>query len=164
MQAMRLFSRHFIRFSLLLLLAFSLGGCTVKWVADYDSTAFEEILKTAKKVDRFYGDLLEMNEGDRTYQKFSDRYVDIETDIRSLVTRNKARALNEESTKIAEITLNLWVKYKSNHQAKKTYTDGNAKLDRKRFVRLFASAASAEQAKKLDSDDKDASKDSKDIN
>ena len=114
-----------------------------------------------KKVDRFYGDVLETKSTDRPYQKFSERYVEIETDIRSLVTRNRARALNEESTQISEIMLKLWVKYKDNHKLKDTYSDGNAKLDRNRFIRLFSSAASAEVAKKLDPDDKNAEKDSK---
>lgn len=161
MQMSRNFSRQLLRFCFLLLMALSLGGCAVKLVADYDSVAFEEILKVGKKVDKFYGDLLETKSNERAYQKFSDRYVDLETDIRSLVTRNKARALNEESTQISEITLKLWVKYKENHKAKDTYSDGNAKLDRNRFVRLFAAAASAERAKNLDADDKNTDKDSK---
>ncbi|HUK06064.1 MAG TPA: hypothetical protein VLV90_13400 [Burkholderiales bacterium] len=145
----------------MLLLALSLGGCAIKLVADYDSVTYEEIIKVGKKVDKFYGDLLEAPAGDRGYKKFSERYVDVETDIRSLVTRNQARALNEESTEISEITLKLWIKYKDQHQSRNAYPDGIAKLDRKRFTRLFASAASAEQAKKLDADDKDPAKDSK---
>ena len=81
----------------------------------------------------------------------------------SVLTRRDehARALNEESTQISEIILKLWVKYKDNHKLKDTYSDGNAKLDRNRFIRLFSSAASAEVAKKLDPDDKNAEKDSK---
>ncbi|SFB65270.1 hypothetical protein [Azotobacter beijerinckii] len=161
MRISRQLSNHLLRFSFFLLVAFALGGCTVKLVADYDSVTFEEILKVGKKVDKFYGDLLETKPGDRTYQKFSAQYVEIETDIRSLVTRNIARALNEESTQISEITLNLWVKYKGAHKTKDTYSDGTAKLDRNRFTRLFAAAASAERAKNLDADDKDVTKDSK---
>lgn len=161
MRASRQFTNPLLQFGFLLLVAFALGGCAVKLVADYDSVAFEEILKFGKKVDRFYGDLLETKPSDRAYQKFGAQYVEIETDIRSLVTRNKARALNEESTQISEITLNLWVKYKDAHRTKNTYSDGTAKLDRNRFVRLFAAAASAERAKNLDADDKDTTKDSK---
>lgn len=161
MQISRQFSNQLLRFGFLLFLAFALGGCAVKLVADYDSVSFEEILKVGKRVDKFYGDLLEAKASDRAYQKFSDRYVEIETDIRSLVTRNKARALNEESTQISEITLNLWLKYKDGHKTKDTYSDGTAKLDRNRFVRLFAAAASAERAKNLDADDKDTAKESK---
>lgn len=145
------------------LIAVFLIGCTVHLVADYDSATFEETLKVGKKVDRFYGDLLETKSGERSYQKFSERYVDLESDIRALLTRNRARALNKESTEVVAITLKLWVKYKENHKARDTYSDGNAKLDRNRFARLFTAMASAESAKKLDAEDKDAGKDSKQI-
>jgi hypothetical protein len=161
MQITRQFSRQLLQFSFMLFMAFALGGCAVKLVADYDSVSFEEILKVGKKVDKFYGDLLEVKANERAYLKFSDRYVELETDIRSLVARNKARALNEESTQIAEITLNLWLKYKDDHKTKDTYRDGAAKLDRNRFIRLFTAAASAERAKNLDADDKDTTKESK---
>jgi hypothetical protein len=89
----------------------ALGGCSIKFVADYDSTTFEEILKIGKKIDRFYGDLLETPENSRQYQKYADKYVEIETDLRSLYTRNKARTLNQESAEISEIALNLGLKY-----------------------------------------------------
>jgi hypothetical protein len=163
MHALQNSFHRLFRFGVFLVLAIALplSGCAIKLVADYDSVAFEEILKVGKKVDKFYGDLLETKQDERQYQKYRDRYVDVETDIRSLLTRNQARALNEESTQISEITLNLWIKYKDNHASKNGYSDGVAKLDRKRFVRLFAAAASAERAKNLDSDDKNADKDSK---
>jgi hypothetical protein len=138
-----------------------LGGCSIKLISDYDSATFEEIIKVGKKVDRFYGDLLETPTADRQYQKYADRYVEIETDLRSLYIRNKARELNEESTKISDIILKLWIKYKKNHASKNGYSDGIAKLDRARFTRLFISAADAETAKKLDEGDKDPKKDSK---
>lgn len=144
-----------------LIIGLTLGGCTIKLVADYDSTTFEEIIKVGKKVDRFYGDLLETPSADRHYEKYADKYVEIETDLRSLYTRNKARALNDESIRISEIILNLWLKYKTNHATKNGYGDGVAKLDRERFTRLFISAADAETAKKLDPDDKNPEKDSK---
>lgn len=146
---------------ILLFTSLALSACTIKLVADYDSVAFEEILRVGKKLDRFYGDLLETPASQRVYTKFSAQYVEIETDIQSLVTRNKARALNKESTEISEAILQLWEKYKEAHKARDNYSDGIAKLDRKRFVRLFAAAASAEYAKNLDGDDKNSSKDSK---
>ena len=52
-------------------------------------------------------------------------------------------------------------KYKDQHKQRNDYTDGNAKLDRDRFVRVFAGAASAEEAKKLSAADKDPAADSK---
>ena len=146
---------------LVISLALVLGGCTIKFVADYDSATFEEIVKTGKNVDKFYGGLLETKEGDRPYPKFSEQYVEIETDVRSLVTRNQARPLNQESTRISTIILDLFLKYKAAHQANDNYRTGPATLDRKRFTRLFNAAAAAEKAK-LSEDDKDSSKDSKD--
>lgn len=150
-----------IAFLLALLLAVSASGCAVKFVADYDSAAFEEILATAKKVDKFYGTLLETKAESRQYLSFTEQYVTLETDIQGMITRNQARALNSESTEISQIILKLFTNYKERHKTRNTYIDGNAKLDRKRFVRLFASAASAEEAKKLSSDDKNADNESK---
>lgn len=135
-------------------MAFLLGGCPVKFVADYDEKTFEEVISTGKKVDRFYGDLLEIKESERQYAKFSQKYVEIETDLRSLQTRNQVRALNPESTKIAESILGFWVKYKDRHAKEDTYKTGTAEIERKRFQRLFVSAANAESAKKLEDADK----------
>lgn len=141
-----------------LLLAVGLGACTVKIVADYDASTFEEVLRVGKEVDRFYGMLLEAPQGERPYSKYSIQYVDIETDIRSLVTRNQARPLNKESTQISETILKFWGRYKDKHKANNGYSTGTANLDRNRFERLFKAAAAAEEAKNLQSSDMDTSK------
>lgn len=134
-----------------LALALLLAGCApVQFVADYDDATFNEILRVGKKVDRFYGDLLETPEDQRPYSDYAERYVEIETDIRSLWVRNQARPLNEESTRIAEIILNQWVRHKAEHEAENSYETEEARLERDRFSRLFAAAANAELAKKLE--------------
>ena len=143
------------------LLAVVTSGCAIKLVADYDATAFEEVLATSKKVDKFYGNLLETKADARMYATFADQYVTLETDIRGMVTRNQARSLNSESTEISQLILKVFVKYKGLHKDKNAYSDGTAKLDRNRLTRMFASAASAEEAKKLSTDDKDPEKESK---
>ena len=149
------------RLVLLTLLLIAAAACSVKFVADYDAATFDEILKTGKLVDRFYGDMLEAPEAQRKYATYSARYVEVETDIRSLLTRNQVRAKNTESIKINETILTLWMKYKDNHQKNDTYRTGVARLDRNRFLRLFAAAADAEAAKRLGTDDKNPDKDSK---
>lgn len=154
-------SYRFWSFFVVLIACIALGGCTVKYVADYDSATFIEILSVGKKVDLFYGNLLETPAQNRQYQKYAEKYVEIETDLRSLYIRNKIRTLNDESTKISDSILKLWLKYKNNHSAKDEYTDGNAKLDRARFTRLFTAAADAEDAKNLHPDDKNSEKESK---
>ena len=148
------------RLLFVVLSALVLAGCAIRLVADYDAAAYEESIAVGKKVDRFYGDLLETPAADRHYQKYAARYVEIETDLRSLYVRNKARALNSESAEISQTILDLWLKYKANHAAKDTYGDGVAKLDRGRFTRLFISAANAESAKNLAAQDKNVQADS----
>ena len=141
----------------------ALGGCTVKLVADYDTATYEEILRVGKDVDKFYGSLLEAPENTRSYKNYAEKYVDLEATIRSLYVRNLSRPLNKESTRITKIILDLWIKTKNLHQAntKKTYSTGNAEIDREKFQDLFMSAATAEEAKKPGLGDKDSRKDSK---
>lgn len=140
--------------ALWLVVSIALSGCAIRLVADYDSGTFDEVLKAEKEVDLFYGNLLETPQKERSYSRYAGQYVSIETDLRLLVTRNKSRPLNQESTSISETILKLWVKYKEKHQADNGYSDGNAKLDRARFTRLFRAAASAEEAKKLEQGDR----------
>lgn len=124
-----------------------LGGCTVQLVADYDAASFEETLRVGKMVDRFYGDLLETPPGERAYANFSAAYIEIETELRSLLTRNQARPLNAESIAIVEIILRQWTARRDAHKRTGAYADGEARLDRDRFAREFASAARAEAYK-----------------
>lgn len=132
-----------------LLLAGGLNGCTVKYVADYDAATFEETIRVSKQIDRFYGELLETSVSDRPYRKYVSRYIDIETELRSLHLRNTVRPLNSESEKIIENILALWQKYRQRHRQKDIYSDGNAKFERERLARMFISALNAETAKNI---------------
>ena len=125
-----------------------LGGCAVRLVADYDSKTEDAIFEAAKRVDQFYGKLLETPEAERQYKVFADQYASIEADLSSLVLRNKVRQYNEDSTEIAEKIRSFWQKYRGLHKERDTYSTGNAELDCDRFRRLFAYLARAEGAKK----------------
>jgi len=149
-----LFRHWWLAVSAILLLVVS--GCTIKLVADYDAATYEEILRVGKRVDQFYGMLLEQDEASRAYQNYAAQYVEIETELRSLYVRNMSRPLNDESTKIADSILQLWMKYKDRHQTSNGYKTGVAKLDRNRFVRMFISAASAESAKQAEAEGQDS--------
>ncbi len=123
-----------------------LQGCSI--IAPYDEKTEEAIFNASKLVDQFYGTLQETDADQRKYQKFSERYVLIESELNSLVLRNAVRAMNEDSTDIAERILKLWKKYKERHKKKDSYSTGMARLDRKRFMRMFSYAVRAEGAKK----------------
>jgi len=138
----------FRRFWPLVFVAALLCGCsTVKFVADYDSATLDKTLDAAKEVDLFYGKLLEAPETSRAYAKYADPYVTIEVDLRALVSRNKSRTLNDESTTISSNIVKLWDACWAAHKANNAYKSGMAKLDRDNFSEQFQSAEQDEIAK-----------------
>jgi len=140
-----------VRLALLIFITASLSfsGCTVHYVADYDASIKEEILQVAKNVDLFWGALIDSDTSKREYEKFKVQYNQIETDIRGLVMINEIRDLNTESTKQANIALDLWVKDRKFHKQNNTFSDFEAKRHRKQFTRIFTAMAKGEEAKNI---------------
>lgn len=139
---------RFIHLPLLsLLLVFA--SCKVQLVANYDAELSNEINTTAKKIDNFYLSMQEIPAANRQYANFSNSYVDIEVDLNSLVTKNRVRPLNTESTRIAEITLQLWEKYKTEHKTDNTLSDGLIRLNKKTFSDMFYAMQVAEEGKRV---------------
>jgi len=137
---------------LIIVVALFFEGCRVTLVPDYDDSISQEILETAKRIDKFYLDMLEttINEnGNRAYGKFVDSYVEIEIELTSLLNKNKIRPLNENSTRICEITLELWIKYKEEHKEDNELSDGLIKLNRLTFSDLFYAMLVSEKAKEI---------------
>lgn len=128
---------------------FSATGCSVHYIADYDASMKDEIVQVAKKVDLFWGSLLDTDINDRKYDKFKNEYNLIETDIRGLVMKNEIRTLNNESTKQANIALDLWIEDKSIHKDNDAFSDFEAKRHRKQFNRVFTAMAKGEEAKNI---------------
>jgi hypothetical protein len=119
---------------------------------DYNATITEQINTTAMKVDKFYLSMQEsttQEKDGRAYSNFIEDYVEIEVELNSLLSQNKTRPLNKNSTRICEITLQLWVKYKEEHKVKNTLPNGLLILNRKTFSDLFYAMMVAEKAKDI---------------
>ncbi|MBL6996653.1 hypothetical protein [Desulfobacula sp.] len=132
----------------IILILFFIQGCSLRLITKYDEKTEEAIFVSTRMVDQFYGNLFETDEEKRQYAKYSEKYVEVEAQLNELVLRNKVRVLNKDSTDIAESILELWRKYKARHKEKDTYKTGVARLDKKRFERIFSYAVRAEGAKK----------------
>jgi len=127
-------------------------SCRVTLVPPYDAAIKEQIDETAKAVDKFYLLMLETTSnsgGGRAYQNFAEGYVEIEVELNSLLNKNRVRPLNENSTRICEITLQLWQKYKLEHKEDNSLPDGMIELNRKTFADLFYAMQVAEKAKEI---------------
>ena len=137
----------------LIILAFlALSSCAVTFVPSFDAKISEQIDKTAKSVDLFYLNMLEntgVKKGDRVFDEFSEKYTELEVELNSLLNKNKIRPLNSSSTRICEITLQLWQKYKGRHKKDTILTDGEIKYNRKVFDDLFYAMQVAEKGKEL---------------
>lgn len=125
------------------------AGCPMRFVADYDSAVVEEIFLISKKVDMFFGKILETSGENREYDNFKNTYIEIEADLRSLLRRNEVRAFNEPTIKQINIALELWQSDKAKHKEKNTVSDFIAKSHRKQFARVFVAMAQGEIAKDI---------------
>jgi len=140
----------FISFLLISILLFS--TCKVTFVPEYDAELSSQIDETAKMVDKFYLEMLETTSnqnGGRAFEGFIQGYIDIEVELNSLLNKNKIRPLNDNSTRICEITLQLWTKYKEEHKTDNALSDGLIKLNRQTFSDLFYAMQVAEKAKEI---------------
>lgn len=133
--------------SLIIVLPLLFEGCRVTLLPDYDESISQQIIETAKRVDKFYLEMLEttsIENGGRSYDKFVESYVEIEVELNSLLNKNKVRPLNENSTQICENTLALWIKYKGEHKESNKLSDGEIQLNQATFDDLFYAMQVAE--------------------
>lgn len=128
------------------------NSCRIALIPNYDENISKQIDNIARHVDKFYLEMLETtnkkNDG-RAYDKFTESYINIEVELNSLLVQNKIRPLNENSIRICEITLQLWIKYKNEHKTDNTLSDGLIILNRKTFDDLFYAMQVAEAAKNI---------------
>lgn len=137
---------------LLILSSIVLNSCKVTFIPSYDSELSSQIENTSKEVDKFYLLMLETTkdlDNGRRYNNFSKEYINIEVELISLLNKNKIRPQNENSTRICEITLELWKKYKEEHKSNNTLSDDLIILNRKTFSDLFFAMQVAEKGKEL---------------
>lgn len=135
---------------LVFFLLVSASSCSVRLLPDYDSSLAEDILKVSMDIDRFYSRMLELSVSgtdERAYQNFGSEYIEIELAIRSLYLRNSIRPLNKQSTRISEIALELWQKYKNEHKEDELISDGEIILNRTYMLDLFKTMLAAEEWK-----------------
>ena len=150
-QQINVYSKR-ILLSVVILSLLALNACKVTFIPGYDAKIAEQIENTSKAVDKFYLSMLDTTsaeKGGRAFTKFSEQYVNIEVELNSLLNKNRIRPLNENSTRICEITIQLWMKYKAEHKKDNSLSDGLIKLNQKTFSDLFYAMQVAEKGKEM---------------
>jgi hypothetical protein len=106
---------------MLALLAFT--ACRVTMVPDHNEALERQIITAQKANDRLYLDMLAVPETERKFELFISRYVEIESEINSILFQNKARQKSEDFVTITENLKNKFRQYKEEHKAAKTLKD-----------------------------------------
>lgn len=133
-------------------LFFGISGCKITLVPSYDAQLKEQIESTSKEIDRFYLTMMDLHEnkdGGRAYEKFREGYINIEVELISLLNKNKVKPLNTHSTRICEITLQIWRKYKQEHKEDDAIPDGLIKLNMLAMNDLMYAMLIAEKGKAI---------------
>lgn len=102
-------------FSITFIISYT-SSCTFKILPTYDPETAAQIIETAAEVERFFLEMLDTPAELRVYEKFSNEYRSIESDLSMLVLRNQMRPLNDESIKIAQNTLEIFKNIRTLHK------------------------------------------------
>lgn len=137
----------------LFVLLFSFTSCRIRLVSDYDEKLSQQIDEVAKQVDEFYLTLLETTQqgnANRAFSLFNEKYIKIEVELNSLLAKNKAKALNESSTKVCEIIIKLFKKHKAEHKRDgQAFDNASIIIIEKQMQDVFYAFKVAEEGKKL---------------
>lgn len=115
------------RVPFVLLLIFFLFSCRVTLVPEYSAQLEEQIAKAAKATDKLYIDMLDLAENARTYDKFSERYNEIESEINSIRLKNEARPKNADFLVINKNLKEAFDEAKNYHRENGTLKNGEIK-------------------------------------
>ena len=118
----------FISSSLLCLCVFlCITSCKVIWVPDYNAKLEDQITKTAKANDKLYIDMLDDLPDKRTYDRYKEKYNDIEADINSIYLFNEARNNNNDLLVITNNLKEAFQEAKKYHKENNTLSNGEIK-------------------------------------
>jgi hypothetical protein len=106
-------------------LFFAFSSCiSVKLVPDYSEAIEKQIIETQKLNEKLYIDLLEKEEKDRVYNNVTAQYLEVESNINSILFQYQTREKNEDFVKMAKLLKENFLQYKKEHKNKITLKDG----------------------------------------
>ena len=131
--------------SLIMFLAYS---CHIHLVPTYSPELEQQIADAAKATDRLYLQIIDADEGNRTYAQFKDAYMQIETEINSILLKNEARDKNTDFLKIIDNLKKAFTEAKDFHKTNNTLRQGEAKAYQATLSGFWAPLYIAEMALK----------------
>ncbi|PKB15422.1 hypothetical protein [Flavobacterium sp. 5] len=110
-------------------LLFLLNSCvSVKLVPDYSDAIENKIIETQKQNEKLYLELLVLPQDQRTYENTSKEYLEVESNINSILFQYQSRERNEDFVKMAKLLKDNFIQYKNEHKDKNTLSDSEISL------------------------------------
>ncbi|KZN13051.1 hypothetical protein [Marinomonas sp. TW1] len=131
----------------LLLSVIWFSGCSIQLVSSYDAKTLEQMERIDQDIDRFYLTLQTQPESNRTYALFSDQYLNIEVNIRSLERRQAMREKNEETLAQTKTLKAFWQQDMTSHKRQNSVSDFIIKRRMDQYQRLMKALIQGEMAK-----------------
>lgn len=148
-QQNRIYAKAGLQKVMLIVFLILAGGCGTKKIPPkpaYDGIMREHVAPLAKQVDDFYRLMLQLDEGQRQFDKYRDEYDRLGHEIKALQQAGNRQPLNENALEVAEEIQTLWVQRRAEHASEKTLSDALIQLNRVDFEDLFQTLLSLESS------------------
>lgn len=109
-----------IKYLLILSFVFGSPSCRVSIVPGYDSDIVQLAGSIAKSTDKLFLQIEDSKGTERAYEKFKNKYIDVQADLNDLLRKEKLRP---KATELVTITDNISVqfnKYRERHRTEDT--------------------------------------------
>ncbi len=95
-----------------------IDGCQVRLVPQYNAELETQIIDGAKMTDRLYLQMIDAPADKKDYPLYSEKYLDVETEINSILFKNQARDRAKDIIASVKILRDNFVKYKQDHKTR----------------------------------------------
>lgn len=126
-------------------------SCKITLVPDYSPKLEDQITKTAKANDKLYIDMLDDLPDKRTYERYKEKYNDIEADINSISLFNEARNNNSDLLAITNNLKEAFQEAKKYHKENNTLSNGEIKSYQATLAGFWKPLYLAERGLKINS-------------
>ena len=127
-------------------LAVGLNSCSVHLVPQYNADIANQIINGAKMTDRLYLEMIDAPADKKNYALYSEKYIDTETEINSILFYNENREKAKDLAASAKILRDKFVQYKEDHKAKNVLSNGELKVYNEELKGFWAPLLIAEKA------------------
>lgn len=106
-----------IKYLLVLSLVFGPASCKVSLVPGYDSDIVQLAGSIAKSTDKLFLQIEDAKGPDRAYEKYKEKYIDVQADLNDLLRKEKLRTKGAELVTITDNIITQFTKYRERHRS-----------------------------------------------